>query len=53
MTAIAQHIANELSISLHQVESTIALLQQGASVPFIARYRKEKTGSWKNGKLQE
>lgn len=52
MTAIAQHIANELSISLHQVESTIALLQQGASVPFIARYRKEKTGSLDDAQLR-
>ncbi|MGM9837390.1 MAG: Tex family protein [Paludibacteraceae bacterium] len=34
-----------LSISERQVEATIALLDEKATVPFIARYRKEKTGS--------
>ncbi len=38
-------IASELSISVRQVESVIALLDEGATVPFIARYRKEITGS--------
>ncbi|WP_293884390.1 Tex family protein [Sphingobacterium sp. UBA1498] len=38
-------IANELSISEKQVRTTIALLDEGATVPFISRYRKEMTGS--------
>jgi uncharacterized protein len=38
-------IANELKISTHQVENTVILLNQGATIPFIARYRKEVTGS--------
>ncbi len=38
-------IANRLSVSQRQVEKTIELLEQGATVPFIARYRKEMTGS--------
>jgi uncharacterized protein len=38
-------IANRLSVSQRQVEKTIELLEQGATVPFIARYRKERTGS--------
>ncbi len=38
-------IANRLEISQRQVEKTIELLEQGATVPFIARYRKEATGS--------
>ncbi|MBP7273229.1 MAG: RNA-binding transcriptional accessory protein [Saprospiraceae bacterium] len=38
-------IASELSIAIKQVENTIALLKEGATVPFIARYRKEMTGS--------
>ena len=38
-------IANRLEINQRQVEKTIELLGQGASVPFIARYRKEATGS--------
>ncbi len=39
----AQLIARDLSIQIHQVEAALALLAQGATVPFIARYRKEKT----------
>jgi len=38
-------IASELKLSPNQVGSTIALLEGGATVPFIARYRKEATGS--------
>ncbi|WP_410528257.1 Tex-like N-terminal domain-containing protein [Sphingobacterium sp. T2] len=38
-------IANELSITPKQVSTTIALLDEGATVPFISRYRKELTGS--------
>ena len=37
-------IANRLSVNQRQVEKTIELLEQGATVPFIARYRKEATG---------
>jgi len=40
-----QKIAEELDISPHQVKSTAHLLEDGATVPFIARYRKEVTGS--------
>jgi len=44
---IAHHhkIATELSITDKQVNATIALLDEGATVPFISRYRKELTGS--------
>ena len=38
-------IAKELNLTEQQVENTINLLQEGASIPFIARYRKELTGS--------
>ena len=38
-------IANRLNLNQRQVEKTIELLEQGATVPFIARYRKEATGS--------
>ncbi len=37
-------ISKELSLNPWQVENTIALLDEGATVPFISRYRKEKTG---------
>jgi uncharacterized protein len=42
--AIKNKIAHELGIDLWQVENTLALYNDGATVPFIARYRKEKTG---------
>lgn len=38
-------IAEELGVKIWQVENTIELLSQGATVPFISRYRKERTGS--------
>lgn len=38
-------IAGELSIAVKQVENTINLLEEGNTVPFIARYRKEQTGA--------
>lgn len=44
MTNIQNVLAKELGISLKQVESVIELLDEGNTVPFIARYRKEKTG---------
>src|SRR2546426_11778068 len=42
---IVVEIARELSVAPGQVRSTVELLQEGATVPFIARYRKERTGS--------
>ena len=38
-------IARELHLAGEQVEATVGLLDDGATVPFIARYRKEHTGS--------
>ncbi len=40
-----EKLAGELQISLKQVESAVALLDEGNTIPFIARYRKEATGS--------
>lgn len=40
-----QRIALELALSEKQVRATLALLMEGATVPFISRYRKEVTGS--------
>lgn len=42
---VVQVIAKEQQIKPSQVEQVIALLQDGSTVPFIARYRKEQTGS--------
>jgi protein Tex len=41
---IATKLAKELSIKLWQVESTVKLIDDGNTIPFIARYRKELTG---------
>ena len=40
-----QLIADRLGISIRQIANTITLLDEGATVPFISRYRKEMTGS--------
>ena len=42
--SIAALIAKELTITLHQVTATVTLLDDGNTIPFIARYRKEVTG---------
>ena len=42
---IEQIIADELKIKLSQVEATVKLIDEGNTIPFIARYRKEMTGS--------
>ena len=44
MSVIHTLIAKSLNISLRNVESTIKLLEEGATIPFISRYRKEATG---------
>lgn len=49
---IAQHIAMELAVRLPQVEAAIALLDEGATVPFVARYRKEATGGLDDTQLR-
>ncbi|MFD0051917.1 Tex family protein [Actinomycetes bacterium NPDC127524] len=43
--ALIAQIAKELTLKAHQVQNVIAMLQDGNTVPFIARYRKEMTGS--------
>lgn len=42
---IVETIAKELNLSPEQVEKTVALIDEGNTIPFIARYRKEVTGS--------
>src|SRR5579872_2955338 len=44
-TAVLLHISKQLNISLPILVATIALLDEGGTVPFIARYRKEATGN--------
>ena len=42
---IVKALAKELQIKVSQVEATIGLIDEGCTIPFIARYRKEVTGS--------
>jgi len=44
LLTLAESIAHALKVKVVQVETTIQLLDEGATVPFIARYRKEATG---------
>ena len=49
---IAEQIAQELSINRWQAESVIKLIDEGNTIPFIARYRKEAHGSLDDEKLR-
>ncbi|GIP54091.1 Tex family protein [Paenibacillus vini] len=50
---IVQQVAKELSLSLKQVRTTISLLDEGNTIPFIARYRKEMTGELDENQLRD
>ncbi len=52
MDIIAQ-IAQELTVDVKQVSNTVNLLDEGATVPFIARYRKERTGGLDDAQLRQ
>ncbi|EON91119.1 transcriptional accessory protein [Marinobacter lipolyticus SM19] len=52
MNSISRRIAEELGVREQQVNATVALLDEGATVPFIARYRKEITGSLDDSQLR-
>ncbi|MGG3453105.1 Tex family protein [Paenibacillus rhizolycopersici] len=50
---IIVQIAKELGLSLKQVRTTIGLLDEGNTIPFIARYRKEMTGELDENQLRD
>jgi len=52
MDSINSRIAGELGVRPQQVEAAVALLDEGSTVPFIARYRKEVTGSLDDTQLR-
>src|ERR1700749_2291940 len=52
MKPISLRIAEELDVREHQVAAAIALLDGGATVPFVARYRKEATGALDDAQLR-
>ena len=53
MQKITRQLADEIKISEAQVRSAVELLDGGATVPFIARYRKEVTGGLDDIQLRE
>lgn len=53
MSAVYQIVANEIGIRIQQVEAVVKLLDEGATVPFIARYRKEMTGGLDDQQLRK
>ena len=50
---IIEEISKELMISIKQVEATLKLLEEGNTIPFIARYRKEVTGALDEEKIRK
>jgi uncharacterized protein len=52
MTSIDERIAQELGVRVAQVSATVTLLDEKATVPFIARYRKEATGGLDDTQLR-
>src|SRR6185436_15633808 len=52
MISITQRIAEELNVRPQQVDATVELLDEGATVPFISRYRKEVTGGLDDTQLR-
>jgi uncharacterized protein len=53
MTDLVQQLANEIAVRPNQVEAAIRLIDEGASVPFIARYRKEVTQGLDDTQLRQ
>jgi len=53
MDRINQQIAGELGVGVGQVAAAVELIGEGATVPFIARYRKEKTGGLDDTQLRK
>lgn len=52
MPSISQTIASELGVGESQVAAAVKLLDEGATVPFVARYRKEATGGLDDAQLR-
>ncbi len=53
LPSIASRLAAELAVRESQVAATIQLLDEGATVPFVARYRKEATGGLDDTQLRQ
>jgi uncharacterized protein len=53
MSPYLQPIAQKLNIKTNQVEAVLNMLEEGATIPFIARYRKDKTGALDEVQIQQ
>jgi protein Tex len=53
MSDFTQPIAQKLNIKLQQVQAVLSLFEEGATIPFIARYRKDKTGALDEVQIQQ
>jgi protein Tex len=53
MSPFIQPIAVKLNIKIQQVEAVMNLLEEGSTIPFIARYRKDKTGALDEVQIQQ
>ncbi len=53
MTTINERIAKELNVQVGQIAAAVELFGEGATVPFVARYRKEKTGGLDDKQLRQ
>jgi uncharacterized protein len=53
MSPYLQPIAQKLNIKPNQVEAVLSMLEEGATIPFIARYRKDKTGALDEVQIQQ
>ena len=53
MEIFSKMIATALNIAVHQVKNTLTLLESGATIPFISRYRKEATGGLNEVQIAE
>ena len=53
MAAFASEVASRLNLRIQQVEATLALFEEGATIPFIARYRKDRTGALDEVQIQQ
>ena len=53
MVNIEERLTKELDITLKQVQNVIKLLDEGNTVPFISRYRKEQTGGLSDDVLRK
>ena len=53
MTQLNQQLADELQLPLARVQAAVELIDAGNTIPFIARYRKEATGSMDDQLLRQ